>query len=56
VQHRFAWRQIQRALPAVKVVKTLNTMNAYLMVGPRELADGTIRCSCRGTMPRRKSG
>jgi len=32
--------QIQRTFPAVKVVKTLNTMNAYLMVGPRQLADG----------------
>jgi hypothetical protein len=32
--------QIQRAFPAVKVVKTLNTMNAYLMVGPQQLADG----------------
>jgi predicted dinucleotide-binding enzyme len=32
--------QIQRAFPQTKVVKTLNTMNAYLMVGPRQLADG----------------
>lgn len=32
--------QIQRAFPDVKVVKTLNTMNAYLMVDPRQLADG----------------
>jgi len=32
--------QIQRAFPGAKVVKTLNTMNAYLMVGPRQLADG----------------
>ena len=32
--------QIQRALPDVKVVKTLNTMNAYLMVDPSQLADG----------------
>jgi hypothetical protein len=31
--------QIQRAFPAAKVVKTLNTVNAYLMVGPRQLAD-----------------
>jgi 8-hydroxy-5-deazaflavin:NADPH oxidoreductase len=32
--------QIQRAFPEARVVKTLNTMNAYLMVGPRQLADG----------------
>lgn len=31
--------QIQRTFPNVKVVKTLNTMNAYLMVDPRQLAD-----------------
>ena len=29
--------QIQRALPDTKVVKSLNTMNAYLMVAPRML-------------------
>ncbi len=32
--------QIQRAYPQTKVVKTLNTMNCYLMVGPKQLADG----------------
>lgn len=32
--------QIQRAFPAVKVVKTLNTVTADLMVEPRRLADG----------------
>ena len=32
--------QIQRAFPAVKVVKTLNTLNARLMVNPSMLADG----------------
>jgi hypothetical protein len=32
--------QIQRAFPGVKVVKTLNTVNAYLMVGPKQLAGG----------------
>jgi predicted dinucleotide-binding enzyme len=31
--------QIQRALPDTRVVKTLNTMNAYLMVNPRLLPD-----------------
>ncbi len=32
--------QIQRTFPLVKVVKTLNTMNASLMVNPTKLADG----------------
>ncbi len=32
--------QIQRAFPDVKVVKTLNTLNAYLMVDPGQLAGG----------------
>lgn len=32
--------QIQRAFPDVKVVKTLNTMNAYLMAQPQQLAGG----------------
>jgi predicted dinucleotide-binding enzyme len=32
--------QIQRAFPHVKVVKTLNTINAFVMVNPRQLADG----------------
>lgn len=32
--------QIQRALPATKVVKALNTVTASLMVGPSQLADG----------------
>jgi predicted dinucleotide-binding enzyme len=32
--------QIQRAFPQVKVVKTLNTMNARVMVYPRHLASG----------------
>jgi predicted dinucleotide-binding enzyme len=32
--------QIQRAFPEAKVVKTLNTMNAHLMVNPKQLADG----------------
>jgi 8-hydroxy-5-deazaflavin:NADPH oxidoreductase len=30
--------QIQRRFPEAKVVKTLHTMNAYLMVDPRQLA------------------
>jgi predicted dinucleotide-binding enzyme len=32
--------QIQRALPSTKVVKTLNTVNAFLMVDPQQLAGG----------------
>lgn len=32
--------QIQRAFPAVKVVKTLNTVNAKLMMNPKQVADG----------------
>ena len=32
--------QIQRTFPELKVVKTLNTMNAYLMVNPTQLANG----------------
>ena len=32
--------QIQRAFPDTRVVKTLNTVNAFLMVDPRQLRDG----------------
>lgn len=32
--------QVQRAFPGAKVVKTLNTVNAYLMVAPGMLAGG----------------
>jgi 8-hydroxy-5-deazaflavin:NADPH oxidoreductase len=32
--------QIQAAFPDVKVIKALNTMNAHLMVHPRQLAGG----------------
>jgi 8-hydroxy-5-deazaflavin:NADPH oxidoreductase len=32
--------QIQRAFPGVRVVKTLNTMNASLMADPGQLAEG----------------
>jgi len=32
--------QIQRQFPAARVVKTLNTVNAFLMVDPRQVAGG----------------
>lgn len=32
--------EIQKALPNVKVVKAFNTLNAYLQVDPKNLADG----------------
>lgn len=32
--------QIQQRFPATRVVKTLNTVNAYLMVDPQQLAGG----------------
>lgn len=32
--------QLQRAFPGLRVVKSLNTMNAHLMVDPGRLADG----------------
>ncbi|MEI2717098.1 MAG: NAD(P)-binding domain-containing protein [Candidatus Nanopelagicales bacterium] len=32
--------QLQQAFPAIRLVKTLNTMNAALMVAPGSLADG----------------
>lgn len=43
--------QIQRTFPAAKVVKTLNTMNAYLMVEPRQLADGDHTIFVSGNDP-----
>ena len=32
--------RIQKAFPEARVVKTLNTVNAYLMVNPQQLAEG----------------
>lgn len=46
--------QIQRAFPTVKVVKTLNTMNCYLMVGPRQLAGGDHTVFVSGNDPSAK--
>lgn len=43
--------QIQRAFPEVNVVKTLNTMNARLMVNPRLLANGDHSIFVSGNDP-----
>jgi hypothetical protein len=47
--------QIQRAFPAVKVVKTLNTMNAVLMVNPNLVAGGDHHVFVSGNDPDAKS-
>ncbi len=47
--------QIQRAFPAVKVVKTLNTLTAHLMVNPLELADGDHHVFVSGDDPTAKA-
>jgi predicted dinucleotide-binding enzyme len=47
--------QIQRAFPAVRVVKTLNTVTAHLMVAPRLLADGAHTIFVSGNDPDAKS-
>ena len=47
--------QIQRAFPAAKVVKTLNTMNAYLMVDPKQLAGGDFSVFLSGDDPDAKA-
>lgn len=46
--------QIQAAFPALKVVKTLNTMTASLMVDPRQLADGQHSVFVAGNDPEAK--
>ena len=43
--------QIQRAFPEARVVKALNTMNAYLMVDPRQLAGGDHSAFVSGNDP-----
>lgn len=47
--------QIQAAFPEAKVVKALNTMNAYLMVDPKLLADGDHTAFVSGDDARAKS-
>jgi predicted dinucleotide-binding enzyme len=46
--------QIQRRFPRTKVVKALNTMNAYLMVDPGRLADGQHSAFVSGDDPEAK--
>lgn len=43
--------QIQHRFPSARVVKTLNTVNAYLMVDPRQLADGNHTMFVSGNDP-----
>ena len=43
--------QIQKRFPGARVVKTLNTVNAYLMVDPRQLADGNHTMFVSGNDP-----
>jgi 8-hydroxy-5-deazaflavin:NADPH oxidoreductase len=40
--------QIQRTFPGAKVVKALNTMNAFLMVDPKQLANGDFSAFLSG--------
>jgi len=47
--------QIQRAFPAAKVVKALNTMTAYLMVDPKQLAGGDFSVFLSGDDPGAKA-
>ena len=46
--------QIQRASPAAKVVKALNTITAYLMVDPKQLANGDFSMILSGDDRRRE--
>jgi hypothetical protein len=47
--------EIQRTFPTVKVVKTLNTMNAQIMVNPRQLRDGSHSVFVSGNDPAAKA-
>ena len=46
--------RIQREFPAARVVKTLNTVNAAVMVAPRRLADGDNHAFVSGNDPEGK--
>jgi predicted dinucleotide-binding enzyme len=46
--------QIQRAFPGVKVVKTLNTVNANVMVYPQQVANGDHHVFVSGNDPQAK--
>jgi 8-hydroxy-5-deazaflavin:NADPH oxidoreductase len=46
--------QIQRAFPRVKVVKTLNTVTASIMVNPQQVADGDHHVFLSGNDPQAK--
>ena len=47
--------QVQRAYPEAKVVKTLNTMNAFLMVDPQQLDEGGFTTFVSGDDPEAKA-
>ncbi len=47
--------QIQRTYPSTHVVKALNTMNAYLMADPDQLADGDFSTFVSGNEDEAKS-
>lgn len=47
--------QIQRAYPQVKVVKTLNSVGASVMVNPRQVADGEYDLFLSGNDPSAKT-
>lgn len=47
--------QIQRAFPATRVVKTLNTVNANVMVDPHSVADGAHTMFVCGDDPEARS-
>lgn len=47
--------QIQRAFPDARVVKALNTMNAYLMADPTQLAEGDFSTFVSGNDAAAKS-
>jgi len=47
--------QIQRAFPQVKVVKTLNTVNANIMVYPQKVAGGDHHVFLSGNDPQAKA-